>query len=85
VTFRAWIEENAVRQIHDVPDEALDDLVRLMARVCDDPYDAVLSLPVRPGDASERMAEIADGRGFVEFRVDEQARLVRIYALAWIG
>jgi hypothetical protein len=85
VTFRAWVEENAVRQIHGVPDEALDELIRLMARICDDPYDAVLSLPVRPGDLSERMAEIADGRGFVEFRVDEQARLVRIYALAWIG
>lgn len=55
-----------------------------MARVCDDPYDAVLSLPVRPDDPSERMAEIAS-RGFVEFRIDEQAALVRIYAVAWIG
>jgi hypothetical protein len=30
------------------------------------------------------MAEIG-GRGFVEFRVDEQAALVRIYAVSWIG
>ncbi len=85
MTFRAWLEENAVRQVHGLPDEALNELVRLMARICDDPYDAVLSVPVRPGDLSERMAEIADGRGFIEFRVDEQAALVRIYALAWIG
>jgi hypothetical protein len=28
VTFRAWVEENAVRQIHGVPDEALTELVR---------------------------------------------------------
>jgi hypothetical protein len=85
VTYRASIEPDAVRQIHGIPDEALNELVRLMARVCEDPYDAVLSLPVRPGDLSERMAEIAGGRGFVEFRVDEQAGLVRVSALAWIG
>jgi hypothetical protein len=84
VTFRAWLEPSAVRQVHGLPGEALDELVRLMARVCDDPYDAVLSLPVRPGDPSERMAEIAS-RGFVEFRIDEQAHLVRIYAVAWIS
>lgn len=85
MTFRAWLEPAAVRQVHDLPDEALNELVRLMARICGDPYDAMLSLPVRPGDLSERMADIADGRGFIEFRVDEQASLVRIYALAWIG
>lgn len=85
MTFRAWLEEAAVRQVHGLPGKALDDLVRLMARICDDPYDAVLSLPVRPGDPAERMAEIAGGLGFVEFRIDEQAHLVRIYALAWIG
>jgi hypothetical protein len=85
VTYRASIEPHAVRQVHGIPGDALDELVRLMARICDDPYDAVLSSPVRPGDLSERIAEIGGGRGFVEFRVDEQAALVRIYALAWIG
>jgi hypothetical protein len=84
VTFRAWLEPAAVKQVHGLPDEALGEIVRLMARICDDPYDAVLSLPVRPGDPSERMAEVT-GRGFVEFRVDEHAGLLRIYALAWIG
>lgn len=47
MTFRAWLEPAAVQQVHNLPDEALTELVRLMARVCDDPYDAVLSLPVR--------------------------------------
>jgi len=84
VTFRAWLEPAAVQQVHNLPDEALNELVRLMARVCDDPYDAVLSLPVRPDDPTERMAEIGD-RGFAEFRIDEQAGLVRIYAVAWLG
>lgn len=55
-----------------------------MARICADPYDAVLSLPVRPDHPTERMAEIGD-RGFAEFRIDVDAGLVRIYAFAWIG
>ena len=84
MTYRAWLEPAAIRQVHNLPPEALDELVRLMARVCDDPYDTVLSLPVRLDDPAERMAEISD-RGFVEFRIDEQAALVRIYAVAWIG
>jgi hypothetical protein len=84
VTYRAWLEPTAVRQVHGLPSEALDEIVRLLARICDDPYDSVASVPLRPGDPSRRMAEIG-GRGFVEFRVDEQAALVRIYAVAWIG
>jgi hypothetical protein len=85
VTYRASIEPHAVRQVHGIPGEALDELVRVLARVCDDPWDAVLSAPVAPGDPSERIAEIGGGRGFVEFRVDEQAGLVRVSALAWTG
>ena len=85
MTYRASIEPHAVRQVHGIPSEALDELVRLLARVCDDPYDAVLSAPVAPGDLSERIAELGRGRGFIEFRVDEEAALVRVSALAWIG
>ncbi len=81
VTFRAWLEPAAVRQVHGLPDDGLDELVRLMARICDDPYDAVLSLPVRPGDLSERMAEIAHGRGFhhADDRLYWLERLARLH------
>ena len=37
-----------------------------------------------PSDPADRVAEFGD-QGFVEFRVDEQAALVRIYAVAWTG
>jgi hypothetical protein len=85
VTYRASIEPDAVRQVHGIPGDVLDELVRLLARICDDPYDAVLSVPALPGDMSERMAVLGGGRGFVEFRVDEEAGLVRVSALAWTG
>jgi hypothetical protein len=72
-----------MRRVKGLPDDALDVLVRAMARVCDDPYDPVYSSPTSPAPG-RRVADL-DERGFVEFTVDEAAGLVRIYALAWIG
>ena len=49
-----------------------------------DPYDRLFSLAVRDEDPRERMAELGDA-GFIQFTVDESARLVRVYDLVWIG
>jgi len=84
VSYRPWLEEMALRQMGGLPSEVLDVLTRAMVRICEDPYDRVLSMPVREDDPCERMAELGD-LGFIEFRVDEAARLVRVYALVWIG
>jgi hypothetical protein len=84
VSYRPWLEEQALRQMGKLPAEALDALVRAMTRICEDPYDRLVSMAVRDDDPRERMAELGDF-GFVEFRVDEAARLVRVYALVWIG
>lgn len=84
MSYRAHLEAAAVRQVHGLPDEALNEIVRLLARVCDDPYDAVLSAPFTGADLSRRVADVG-GRGFLEFLVDEEAGLVRVYAVAWIG
>jgi hypothetical protein len=67
-----------------LPAEALDVLVQTMARICDDPCNRVVSMPVRDGSPAERMAELSDF-GFIEFMVDEAAGLVRVYALVWAG
>jgi hypothetical protein len=84
VTYRAHLEPSAIRQVHGLPEGALDEIVRLMARVCEDPYDMVLSAPFKDAEPSNRVADVG-GRGFVEFQVDEAAGLVRVYAVAWIG
>jgi hypothetical protein len=84
VNYRPWLEEQALRQMGGIPDEALGTLARTMARICDDPYDRLLSMAVRDDDPSERMAELGDD-GFIEFKVDEAARLVRVYSLVWLG
>ena len=84
MSYRPWLEERALRQMGGLPPEALDVLVRALARICEDPYDRLFSRAVRNDDPRERMAELGD-LGFVEFRVDEAAGLVRVQTLVWAG
>ncbi|MGH3419449.1 MAG: hypothetical protein ACRDOD_07645 [Streptosporangiaceae bacterium] len=48
MSWRPWLEDRALRQMQDLPPEALDMLVRTLARICDDPYDPVFSVTVPP-------------------------------------
>jgi hypothetical protein len=84
VSYQPWLEEQVLHQMAGLPGEAFDALTRIMARICADPYDRMLSMPVRADDPAERMAELGDS-GFIEFTVDEAAGLVRVYALLWTG
>lgn len=51
-----------------LPDDAFDALARLLSRICEDPYDRLLSVAVTD-DGRERMAELGDA-GFLTFAVD---------------
>ena len=84
MSYRPWLEERALRQMGGLPPDALDVLVRTLARICDDPYDRLFSRAVRNDDPRERMAELGDF-GFVEFLVDDAAGLVRVVTLVWAG
>jgi hypothetical protein len=66
-----------------LPAEAFDVLVRVMARICDDPYERLHSMPVSD-ESAQRMAEL-DDFGFIEFTVDAAAGLIRVYHLVWTG
>ena len=41
MSWRPWLEDRALRQMQGLPYEAIDMLVRTLARICDDPYDPV--------------------------------------------
>ena len=84
MSYRPWLEERALRQVGGLPPEALDVLVRALARICEDPYNRLFSRAVRNDDSRERMAELGN-LGFMEFRVDEAAGLVRVLTLVWAG
>ena len=82
MTYRVWLEQSVLRQMPGLPDDAFDLLVRTLARICDDPYDRLFSMPTGK-DPRERMAELGDS-GFIALTVDDDAGLVRVYGLVWI-
>ncbi|HEX3960153.1 MAG TPA: hypothetical protein VHZ03_26540 [Trebonia sp.] len=84
MSYRPWLEASALCQMGGLPDEALDVLVERMARICLDPFDRMLSMPVSDDNPAERMAELGDA-GFIEFIVDEASGLVRVYSLVRLG
>jgi hypothetical protein len=83
VTWRAWLEDRALRQMRGLPSEAFDTLAQTLARICDDPYDPVFSAPAPPVPG-RRVADLGEF-GFIEFIVDEATGLVRVYHLVWTG
>jgi hypothetical protein len=45
VSYRPYLESGALRQMHGLPEQGFDMLVTLLARICDDPFDPVFSVP----------------------------------------
>lgn len=83
MTYRPRLEQPVLRQMPGLPDDAFDLLIRTLVRICDDPYDRLFSMPAGK-DPRERMGELGDS-GFIVFTVDDDAELVRVYGLVWIG
>ena len=82
MSYRPYLEPSALRQMNGLPEQAFDMLVALLARICDDPYDPVLSAPT--GVRRRRVADLGDF-GFVVFAVDDNADLIRVFDLVWTG
>ena len=83
MSWRPWLEDRALRQMQGLPSEAVDMLVRTLARICNDPDDPASSAPAPPVP-DRRVAELGDF-GFIEFIVNETKGLVRVYHLVWAG
>ena len=83
MTYRPRLEQPVLRQMPGLTGDAFDLLVWTLARICDDPFDRLLSMPAGK-DPRERMAELDDS-GFIVFTVDDDAGLVRVCGLVWIG
>ena len=84
MSYRPWLNGPALRQMGGLPPDALDVLVRTVARICENPYDRLFSMAMRDVHPPERMAELGDP-GFVQFTVDEAVGLVRVYDLIRLG
>ena len=83
MSYRAELADEALRQMHGLPEAAFDAFTDALAAVCADPRDRLRSTPA-PGDERSRVAELGD-RGFFTFEVDEARHVVRVYELVWTG
>lgn len=83
MTYRPRLEQPVLRQMPGLPGDAFDLLVRTLARICDDPYDRLLSMPAGKTRVSAWPSSATGG--FIVFTVDDDAGLVRVYGPVWIG
>ena len=82
--YEPRLEGAALPAMGQMPPEALDVLVEVMALICTDPFDRLHSVAVRSDLEEERIAELGDF-GFIEFRVDISARAVYVFRFVWTG
>ncbi len=83
MTYRVRFEAYALVQLHGLPSEAFDALLDRVLELVDEPWDAVL---MPPGyDPAYRQAVFGSGWGLLTFHVDDNAELIRIFDLTWIG
>ncbi len=80
---RAWFEGKALVQLSGLPSAALDAIVGRVVDVVDAPWDAVVM--TRGGDPAYRQVTFGQGYGLLTFRVDDEAELIRIFDIVWIG
>ncbi len=83
MTYRVRFEAYALVQLHGLPSEAFDALLDRVLELVDEPWDAVLMPP--GNDPAYRQAVFGSGWGLLTFHVDDNAELIRIFDLTWIG
>jgi hypothetical protein len=83
VSYQAWFVGKALVQLSGLPSAAFDAVVERVVDLVDEPWDAVVM--TRGGDPAYRQVTFGQGYGLLTFRVDDEAELIRIFDIAWIG
>jgi len=83
VTYRVRFEAYALVQLHGLPREAFDALLDRVVELVEAPWDAVVMPP--GDDPAYRRTVFGSGWGLLTFHVDDNAELIRIFDLIWIG
>ncbi|SEG70384.1 hypothetical protein SAMN04489712_109166 [Thermomonospora echinospora] len=82
MTYKPFLAERALAQLGGFPVDALGALAQVMAVVCEDPRDPLVTLPT--DDPEIRRAPFG-GHGLVTFLIVEPAQVVRITDITWVG
>ena len=83
MSFRVEFGSGARLQFHTLPEEARDALIERAVELADRPWDAL----VRPPGNDPRFREtvFGSGNGVLGFFVDDNAEVIRIFDVVWIG
>lgn len=82
MTFRPDLSERALAQLGGFPKNAFDELIAIMARVCENPYDPLITRGT--DDEQVRRADFGE-HGFVTFLILDDVNVVRITDILWVG
>jgi len=84
VSYRVEFGAGAQVQFHTLPERARDALIDRAADLAERPWDDAVVRP--PGDdARFRETVFGSGHGILGFYLDENAQLIRIFDIVWIG
>ena len=83
MTYRVRFEAYALVQLHGLPSEPFDALLDRVVELVGEPWDAVVMPP--GDDPAYRRTVFGSGWGLLTFHVDDEAELIRIFDLTWIG
>jgi hypothetical protein len=84
VIYRVEFGAGAQVQFHTLPKDACDALIERAVELADRPWDNAF---VRPPGSDLRFCEavFGQGDGVLGYYLDEDAQLVRIFDIVWIG
>jgi hypothetical protein len=83
VTYRVEFGGGAQVQFHVLPEKGRDALIECAVGLSERLWDAAVRPP--GADARFREATFGLGAGIVGFYVDDDAQLIRIFDIVWVG
>ncbi|MFB4301216.1 hypothetical protein [Actinomadura sp. NTSP31] len=83
MSYRPVFVGRALLQVNGLPKEAFDALLERILTLVEAPWDAAVMPP--GDDRAFRLAVFGEGLGQVAFHVDDDAAVIRIFELLWIG
>ena len=83
MSYQVHLEGDALIQLRGLPDDAFEALLTRVVELVDAPWDAAVAAP--GNDPAVRDATFGTGLGLLTFQVDDDAELIRISDITWIG
>ena len=83
MSYRVEFGGAALTQLHGLPPTTFGAMVDCIVELVEAPWDAVLM--DAGGDPAFRQVIFGQGLGLLSFHVNDQAELITIFDVAWIG